>query len=241
MEKITTAVILVAGLGSRLRPFTDSNPKCFASIGGIRILDNALAALASIGCERVRLVVGHRAEQIETTISRHFGGMTIEYILNDNYTTTNSMYSLELGLKDLDEPSWVLEGDVYFESGLLSRVSVGDIAWYVDSTSQNLDGAYVESSMQNRAQKIEIVRDVALLRPNQSKSVGILKLTRIGVHQLRRWLEAGITEGKQNLYYDLIIAQHMHECDVRVVNIAGCKWFEVDSMDDLEKARRMFA
>ncbi len=58
-EKIRNAVILAAGVGDRLRPFTDKLPKCLAKVAGVPILDNALAHLAALGTEQVAIVVGH--------------------------------------------------------------------------------------------------------------------------------------------------------------------------------------
>lgn len=69
VKQIDYAVILVAGEGKRLRPFTLSNPKCFARVNGKRILDNAQKAFARHGCQMVRIVTGHPATMEQTTVS----------------------------------------------------------------------------------------------------------------------------------------------------------------------------
>jgi choline kinase len=241
MSETRTAVVLVAGEGRRLRPFTDANPKCFASVRGQRILENMLAALSEHGCERVRIVVGHFAEMIRDTITERFSGMAIEYINNPDYATTNSMYSLALGLAGLAVPTWVLEGDVFFEHSILAMAACPEIAWFVDSRTPHLDGAYVEYDARGRARSLAIVRDLSLVTPRQAKSIGILKLTRTGVRQIQDWLSRGIAAGQQNLFYDLIIGEHMHEGEVRIVDVAGRKWFEIDTAEDLRQAIRVFS
>lgn len=235
------AIVLVAGEGKRLRPFTDCNPKCFASVCGRRILENALDAFAANGCERVRIVVGHFADLVRKTITNRFAGMVIEYVHNADYATTNSMYSLAMGLDGLDEPTWVLEGDVFLEQSILALPAPPDIAWFVDSSLRSLDGAFIESDPSGRARSLKIIRDLSLLQSNQAKSVGMLKLTRNGLQKMQSWLRQGIEAGQQNLYYDLIIGSHMTDCEIHTVDVAGRKWFEIDNNEDLQKAIRLFS
>jgi L-glutamine-phosphate cytidylyltransferase len=240
MNQTKHAVILVAGEAKRLLPFTLSNPKCFARVGEKRILENALEALAVNGCQEVRIVIGHFAELIRETITDRYAGMTIGYVYNPIYQTTNSMYSLALGLEGLDAPTWILEGDVFLEHSILGMHAPPEVAWFVDSATRRLDGAYVEADSQGTARRLEIIRDIRLLQPSQSKSIGVLKLTREGVHRLIDWLRRGIREGRQNEYYDLIVRDHMQEGIVRTVDVAGKKWFEIDTPQDLENARELF-
>lgn len=241
MKNVKDAVILVAGEGKRLRPFTDTNPKCFAAVHGRTILENSLEALAANGCERVRIVVGHLGQKIEAAITTKHRGMDIQFIHNEAYQSTNSMFSLALGLRGLAHPSWVLEGDVFFDKTILDLQAPGDLCWFVDSTSRQMDGAYVEMDPSGRALSLNIVRDLSLLQPNQHKSIGILQLSVHGMDKLLEWLEDGIRAGKENVYYDLILADHMNDLPIRVVDIKGAKWFEIDSQADLIAAEKVFS
>ena len=58
------AVILAAGEGKRLRPFTTSKPKAMLSIAGKPILQYTIEALAEKGIRNILLVVGYKKEQI---------------------------------------------------------------------------------------------------------------------------------------------------------------------------------
>ena len=240
MSATRNAIILAAGEGKRLLPFTLTAPKSFARVGGVSILENALHALAAHGCEEVCIVIGHHAELVRQTLSGRFAGMAIRYVLNPVYRTTNSMYSLALGLEGVEQPTWVLEGDIFLSPTVLDLESSHEIGWFVDSTTRELDGAFVEADERGVAHDLSIVRDLRLLRPRQSKSVGILRLSAAGAYRLRGWLKEGIAAGRQNVYYDLIIADHLREGCVGIVDVAGRKWFEIDSHADLEAAGRLF-
>lgn len=62
---ITTAMVLAAGLGQRMRPITDTIPKPLVRVGGRAMLDHALDRLAVAGIEKVVVNIHHLAEQIE--------------------------------------------------------------------------------------------------------------------------------------------------------------------------------
>ena len=64
-----TAMVLAAGLGTRLRPITDTIPKPLVELGGRTLLDHAIDRLALVGVERVVVNVHYKAEQIETALA----------------------------------------------------------------------------------------------------------------------------------------------------------------------------
>lgn len=64
------AVLLAAGLGTRLRPLTDATPKCLVDIGGRPLVDLWLDALWRVGAGEVLVNVHHLAEQVVGHLSR---------------------------------------------------------------------------------------------------------------------------------------------------------------------------
>ena len=86
-----------------------------------------------------------------------------------------------------------------------------------------------------------IPADVKLLTGQRGKSIGLLHLDVRGTGHVKRWLEQGVSAGQQNLYYDLVVGPHFGEAYVEVVDVGGLKWFEIDNLTDLERARRLFS
>ena len=90
------AVILAAGRGERLRPLTDTTPKCLTLVGGKPILEYELDALEAAGIKECTIVVGYRASQIIEHFGPNFKHLTLNYVRNTDYATTKNLYSLWL-------------------------------------------------------------------------------------------------------------------------------------------------
>jgi D-glycero-alpha-D-manno-heptose 1-phosphate guanylyltransferase len=79
MPRAEEAIVLVGGLGTRLRGVVADLPKPLAPVGGRPFLAHVLDQLASGGLRRVILATGYLAEKIEQTIGRRWAGMDIAY------------------------------------------------------------------------------------------------------------------------------------------------------------------
>lgn len=90
------AVILAAGIASRLRPLTDTTPKCLLKIGERCLLERAFDALIQNGFNEFIIVTGYRQQQIVDFLQAHYPAQSITFIYNDKYESTNNIYSLWL-------------------------------------------------------------------------------------------------------------------------------------------------
>jgi choline kinase len=233
-------VILAAGGGTRLRPLTDHQPKCLVSVNGIPIVENALRALRHAGCSSVSIVAGYKADVLRERLGSHPQGMPVDYLLNADWATTNSMFSLHLALEQ-GPARYVVEGDVFFDPKLLPPTEPPDICWLVDGSYRAFDGAYVQRGGDSYVGDLRIVKNPAELGAEWAKSVGILLMSYRGSAGLRDWLRAAVLQEKRNLYYDLIIAEHLNERKVQALDIAPAKWWEIDTPVDLANAEKLFS
>ena len=88
------AVILAAGIASRLRPLTDTTPKCLLKIGERCLLKRAFDALIQNGFDEFIIVTGYRQQQIVDFLQTRYPVQNITFIYNDRYESTNNIYSL---------------------------------------------------------------------------------------------------------------------------------------------------
>lgn len=110
---VRQAMVLAAGLGTRLRPITDTIPKPLVKIGGKPMIDYALDSLVGAGVERAVVNVHHFADQMEDHL-RHYRGLDI-LISDERDALMNSGGGLAKGLKLLDrEPVFVMNADLFW-------------------------------------------------------------------------------------------------------------------------------
>ena len=107
MTPIKQAIILAAGQGHRLWPYTQDRPKCLLDIGGKTILEHQVHALLAQGIDRITVVTGYLGHMIRDVL-----GEQAQYITNQHYTETSSMYSLWLARGAALEGCLILNADV---------------------------------------------------------------------------------------------------------------------------------
>jgi MurNAc alpha-1-phosphate uridylyltransferase len=118
-----TAMVLAAGLGTRLRPITDTIPKPLVELGGRTLLDHAIDRLALVGVEQVVVNVHYKAEQIEAALARRTQ-LRIELLREQELLETGGGVARALPL--LGEAFFVVNSDVFWLDGrdhALSRLA----------------------------------------------------------------------------------------------------------------------
>ncbi|MEA3248986.1 MAG: sugar phosphate nucleotidyltransferase [Patescibacteria group bacterium] len=119
------AVIMAAGLGSRLRPLTDGTPKPMIPVGGHPILEWSFEALPAC-IEEVVLVVNYFKDQIESHFGDEWGGRKIRYVLQEELKGTG--HSVHIAADALDETFMVLNGDDLYLPEDLERLTRHELA-----------------------------------------------------------------------------------------------------------------
>ena len=130
-------MILVAGVGSRLRPLTEEQPKALLEVGGESLLSRAVRLLERHGVRRLVLATGHREDRVKLALAN--SGLEVHFCYNEAYERTQNAVSLALCRRALGDTAFFkLDGDVFFEPEVLQRLdsSPGSLAVAVDSSRQ---------------------------------------------------------------------------------------------------------
>lgn len=113
-----TAILLAAGLGSRLGSETKQLPKCLLKVNGREILDYILESLYQAEISNLIIVTGHAQEKLNEFVNSRkisYPNLAIKSIHNPIYDSTNNIYSLKIALDICDKTNDViiLESDVW--------------------------------------------------------------------------------------------------------------------------------
>ena len=225
------AAILAAGVGSRLGRFSGGKPKCLLNIGGRPLIKHQLEALADNGVGPVLVVLGHEADAVREVV-----GDRAEYIVNDRYQETNSLYSLWLARDWIKGPFVLLNCDLFFHPDILGRVleEKGNIIAYDSTASRGREQTKI-------AIKERRVLDLGKDLPAGSargESLGLLRLDAEGAQSLLAQADAQISAGFEKAWVTQAVRSCCSLTHLYGVNVAGLPWVEVDYPYDLEEARK---
>lgn len=244
MCRIKKAVILAAGLGSRLRPLTDEVPKCLTEVNGRPLLEITLDILEKNGIDETVIVIGYLGDIVIRKIGHEYRNMKITYVWNRIYDETNSMYSAWLSKQYLEQGAILIEGDTVFEEKLIKKVlqtPSDKTFWVGDKFTQNFRGSMSITDSEKRIVGVKIVREeLKEYRDNYYKSTGVLKITPSYGSMFSKWLDEEVKNGNVQVYYDLVIRKHLKDAPMYVCDFTGGAWNEIDSLDDLKKAEKIF-
>ena len=245
------AIIVAAGPGSRLMPITDERPKCLLEIGGKTILERALEALKENGVEDIVVVRGYKGHLINYP--------DITYCHNPEFRKNNILRSLFYAEDEMNDDFIFSYSDIVYSREIVAKLigSETDVALIVDvNWIQTYEGRDQHPISEAELVKVEngkvvkIGKEVVKPEEAHGEFIGLAKFTKSGAETMkaayRRVSEdhcaspfqnaasldkAYMTDMLQELVDDGLLVQS--------VDIEG-GWVEIDTPQDLERARSMF-
>lgn len=230
------AIILAAGVGRRMAPFTDSLPKCLLPVGGRSLLERMLTSLDLVGAEEALLVVGHRQDQIRARIGPRFGRLPVRYVENPDYPK-GSIRSLWSCRHDLAGDLLVMDADVLFPSEILRRLIAAPVpsAFLLDA---NFADTGEEMKLFVRGDRVVAIGKT--VRPGVydrvGEGVGFFKCAAAHSGPLRECVEEIVAQGDEGNEYEDALDRLLRLAKVGYVDISGFPWTEIDFLQDLRRA-----
>ncbi|WFE48611.1 phosphocholine cytidylyltransferase family protein [Verrucosispora sp. WMMD1129] len=236
-------MVLAAGAGRRLRPYTDTLPKALVQVDGeITILDIALRNLAEVGLTEVVVVVGYAADAVrerQAELERRYG-VTITLVPNDKAEEWNNAYSLWLARDWFSRGVLLVNGDtvhpVSIEKTLLAERGPG-VLLAVD-TLKPLAEEEMKTTFDAAGQLTRITK---LMDPGEAygEYIGATLIEPQVAEALADALEA-TWRRDPNLYYEDGYQEFADRGgEVRAAPIGDVAWVEVDNHADLTRAREI--
>lgn len=240
------AIILAAGMGSRLHPMTETMPKCMVSVKGRPLLLNALDKLAATGkVDSVMVVCGYMADVIQKGVGCAHQGMKIEYVANDKYDTTNNVYSLYLVGDWVKSDCLLLECDLFYGQDLIDTIMAGEADCDILVSPYNretMNGTVIFA--ENRAARSLVIKahqDAGVDYGHAYKTVNVYRLKEKFFNgKLMPALQNYVHTGNLQSYYELVLGSliYYRNDDIKICVIDESRWHEIDDMQDYERANR---
>ena len=245
----TIAFILAAGLGTRLRPYTDHVPKCLVKLAGRSLLEHQYGALRRAGVEEIHVITGYRAAAIEA-----LGYPTVH---NPDFATTNMVATLfcaralMVGAADL----LIAYGDIVFEPRIVRALLAEDspLATTIDRSWYRYWSLRMKDPLAD-AETLKLSRDGHILELGQKPTsldqiegqyMGLSKVRAGHVGRFQRaWAEldpSGSYDGrdKANMFMTSFFSKLIAAgWNLKAVPVES-GWLEVDHGSDLELYDRL--
>lgn len=238
-NKITTAVLLAAGCGTRLQPITLDAPKCLTPVAGETILHRLIQHLRLHGIKRLVVVIGYKGDQVQRYLEQYASDFELDFVLNPQYDSTNNIYSLWLAKQQIRESFILLESDLVFETAMLKDMLKPDrIA--VSSPLPWMNGTMLEIDEQCHAKRFYLGKNLSTNR--FFKTVNICSLSYTSWEKILERLDDYVAKNKLNDYYEAVFADLVEEgaLDFEVVEFRKNAWYEIDTLEDLDAANHLY-
>lgn len=253
----THAIILAAGLGSRLKENTRETPKCLVPVSGRPILERMLDNLDLLGLRRVTIVIGYLDHAIRGFVADWARNSTraleVDFVHNERYAQSGSVLSLEMALRAAESGRdechlLLIEGDVVIDLKMLLRLveqggECSEAATLLAPYEPNLSGTFATvSGGVVSAWLHESVREPGFALDSSFKTVN-LTFVRRGQARARLLAQVSAVISQAGVKAPLEFAmQNLVNDGMRIdaVSTDCLPWFEVDTPEDLAIACKMF-
>ena len=233
------AVIVAAGLSSRLYPLTSETPKALLPLGRETLLGRSIRVLRSCGISRIAVVVGFRADSIRDAVDTD-----ISVIANPFFRHCNNMGSL-FAARDFvgGDPAVYLHGDLAYTEAMLHGFL--ESAMQPGRTS-SLDLLTAFGEVDDEAMKVKVREGGLLVESNKAippgeaagewTGIAVIHRPQVVFGEIERHLmDSGLMD-YDTAAFTTVAAHH----EVRCITANGDPWKEIDTMEDLEAARAAF-
>ena len=233
---IKKLIILAAGQGTRLRPITNSLPKCLTPVRNKSILKWQIEVAESSGIEEIIVVGGYKAEKIDSK--------GIKIILNDSYKTSNMVESLRCAEKEFNGGFILSYGDIIYEEKVLKSmmclnydISVASDMEWLQYWSQRFSNPLIDAE-RFKLTKDNIISQVGGRAKNydeiDSQYIGLGSFSSKGSDLLKKWFLECYED--ENMYVTDMLDSMIKAGQEIKANRINRGWLEIDSLKDLEIA-----
>lgn len=257
MDRPKKAIVIAAGRGRRLMPYTDQMPKCLVPVAGRAILHWQLAAFRAAGIDDIVIIRGYLGHVLEARASEL--GPGVRFIDNPAFEHNNILHSLFHAHAELDQPVLLTYSDIVFTPAVVRALldQPGDICLTIDRdfariyegrTDHPLSEAEV-AAVDERGRVARVGKRALPVEHAFGEFIGLSRLSALGV----RWLTDAWDElceryhGREDQPFQRAAAfrtayltdlwQHLIDAGHRLTAhpIRGA-WREIDTVQDLERA-----
>lgn len=225
------AILLAAGMGTRISRYLSGKPKCTVEIGGTTLIEYTVDLLNKKGITDVAIVLGYNGGAIRDVLK----GKNVSFYENPFYDVTNSIASLWFA-KDFfnaDDRYIIMNGDVFLQEELLDRVLEEEKSPVMFADGSRKEEADYKFKYENGILKKygkELTGDDIT-----GEYIGLGVFDSEFIKRFTEQMENMISVQRHNVWWENVVYDISEKSEVYVTDIAGLFWAEVDYIEDYKR------
>ena len=215
------AILLAAGMGTRLRPLTLETPKSLIKVNGKPLLERQIEFLKEKGINEIIVVTGYLKEKFEY-LKEKYG---VNLVFNDKYDIYNNIYSMYL-VREYLEDSYVIDADVYINRNFI--LSYINKSTYFSAYKKDVKNEWkICFDENNKVNNIEIINGDGFIL------CGVSYWSKYDAKLIKSRIENEVESGNFiDLYWDDIVKNNIKDLDIRIKKINNNDIYEIDNIDE---------
>ena len=119
------AILMAAGMGTRLRPLTENTPKSLIEVNGMSLLERQIINLKEVGIDEIIVLTGYLHEKFDDLVKKY----NLIKVINDKYDIYNNIYTMYL-VREYLEDAFVIDADNYITRNFLPKTKPSTSVYY---------------------------------------------------------------------------------------------------------------
>ena len=223
------AIIMAAGVGSRLKEINGDKPKCLIEPDGVTLISRSISLLQRRGISDITVITGYKSELVHAELQSR-----VNYLHNPFFQVTNSIASLWLAKELLCEDVILMNADLYYEMAVLdTAIAQTDHAVMLSDCTRIDDADFRFSVHENRILK---TGNKLTNQETDCEYVGIVRIDRSFIVAFKDRLEEMIELGDFRNWWEGVLYAFIDDgIDIYHKDVEGAFWTEVDHSGDYER------
>jgi choline kinase len=231
-------IILCAGIGSRLKPITDTIPKCLLPIAGSTLVERLISQILKYSLHpNISVVIGHKFHEVNKVLENY----NAKVVINEDYLSTNNMYSFLLASENVVDNSDVIiiNGDCIYDDKIIEFVISNKGSYVMADPS-----LFSSEAMKIKFNEPYVYEFSKNIENSESSyvSMDIYRYERNVFDALKRIAKEFIESGNLNMWNEEAMNMYVerNKNSVKYFLTPSNKWYEIDNMTDYINAKNIF-